>query len=66
MGLQSLPLQLIKHLANTTSVASSPAGPVGCYPLLDNISPIEPTVTNWDISYTNSQLKCVIADVTGK
>ena len=52
MGLQSLPLQLIKHLANTTSVASSPAGPVGCYPLLDNTSPIEPTVTNWDLSVT--------------
>ena len=27
---------------------------------------IEPTVTNCDISDNNSQLKCVIADVTGK
>ena len=28
--------------------------------------PIEPTVTNCDISDNDSQLKCVIADVTGK
>ena len=28
--------------------------------------PIEPTVTNCDISDNNSQLKCVIADVTRK
>ena len=32
-GLQSWPLQLIEHLTNTTSVASPPAGPVGCRPL---------------------------------
>ena len=32
-GLQSWPLQLIEHLANTTSVAQPPAGPVGCRPL---------------------------------
>ena len=31
--LQSWPLQLIEHLANTTSVAPPPAGPVGCRPL---------------------------------
>ena len=33
LGLKSWPLQLIKHLANTTSVAPPPAGPVGCRPL---------------------------------
>ena len=33
LGLQSWPLQLIEHLANTTSVAPPPAGPVGCCPL---------------------------------
>ena len=32
-GLQSWPLQLIEHLANTTSVAPPPAGPAGCRPL---------------------------------
>ena len=32
-GLQSWPLQLIKHFVNTTGVASPPAGPVGCRPL---------------------------------
>ena len=32
-GLQSRPLQLIEHFANTTSVAPPPAGPVGCRPL---------------------------------
>ena len=31
-----------------------------------NTSPIGPTVTNCDISDNNSQLKCVIADVTEK
>ena len=31
-----------------------------------NTPPIEPMVTNCDISDNNSQLKCVIADVTGK
>ena len=30
------------------------------------LSPIEPTVTNCDISDNNSLLKYVIADVTGK
>ena len=29
-------------------------------------SPIEPTVTNCDISDNNSELMCVIADITGK
>ena len=29
-GLQSWPLQLIEHLANTTSVAPPPTGPEGC------------------------------------
>ena len=33
LGLQSWPLQLIEHLANTTSVAPPPAGPAGCRPL---------------------------------
>ena len=32
-GLQSWPLQLIEHLANTTSIAPPPAGPAGCRPL---------------------------------
>ena len=32
-GLQTWPLQLIEHLANTTSVAPPPAGPAGCRPL---------------------------------
>ena len=32
-GLQSWPLELIEDLANTTSVAPPPAGPVGCCPL---------------------------------
>ena len=32
-GLQSWPLQLIEHLANTASVAPPPAGPAGCRPL---------------------------------
>ena len=32
-GLQSWPLQLIEHLANTTSVAPPPAGLAGCRPL---------------------------------
>ena len=32
-GLQSWPLQLIEHLAITTSVAPPPAGPAGCRPL---------------------------------
>ena len=31
-----------------------------------NTSPVEPTVTNCNKSDNNSQLKCVIADVTGK
>ena len=30
---KSLPLQLIEHLTNTTSVAPPPAGPAGCRPL---------------------------------
>ena len=33
LGLQSWPLQLIEHLASTTSVAPPPAGPGGCHPL---------------------------------
>ena len=33
LGLQSWPLQLIEHLANTTTVGPPPAGPVGCCPL---------------------------------
>ena len=32
-GLQSWPLQPIKHFSNTTSVAPPPAGPAGCCPL---------------------------------
>ena len=32
-SLQSWPLQLIEHLANTISVAPPPAGPAGCLPL---------------------------------
>ena len=32
-GLQSWSSQLMEHLANTTSVAPSPAGPAGCRPL---------------------------------
>ena len=36
------------------------------YGIFYHTSPIEPTVTNCDISDNNSQLKCVIADVTGK
>ena len=32
-GLQSWPLRLIEHLADTTSVVPSPAGPAGCRPL---------------------------------
>ena len=32
-GHQSWPLQLIQHPANTTSVASPPAGSAGCLPL---------------------------------
>ena len=34
--------------------------------LFSHTSPIEPTVTNCDISHNNSLLKCVIADVTRK
>ena len=36
------------------------------YYIFLHTSPIEPTVSNCDISDNNSQLKCVIADVTGK
>ena len=36
------------------------------YQIFKHTSPIEPTVTNCDISDNNSQIKCVIADVTGK
>ena len=32
-GLQRWPLKLIKHLANTTCILPSPAGPAGCCPL---------------------------------
>ena len=32
-GLKRWPLKLIKHLADTTSVLPSPAGPTGCCPL---------------------------------
>ena len=32
-GLNSWPLQLIKHFSNTSSVVPPPAGPVGCCPL---------------------------------
>ena len=33
MGLKRWPLKLIKHLANTTCVLPSPAGPTSCCPL---------------------------------
>ena len=37
LGLQSWPLQLIQHLANTTSAAPPPAGPAGCHsPLVES------------------------------
>ena len=32
-GLKSWPLKLVKHLADTTCVSPSPAGPTGCCPL---------------------------------
>ena len=33
-GLKRWPLKLIKHLANTTCISPSPAGPAGCCPLI--------------------------------
>ena len=33
MGLKRWPLKLIKHLADTTCISPSPAGPAGCCPL---------------------------------
>ena len=32
-GLKRWPLKLIKHLADTTCISPSPAGPAGCFPL---------------------------------
>ena len=32
-GLKRWPLKLIKHLADTTCISPSPAGPAGCCPL---------------------------------
>ena len=33
MGLKIWPLKLAKHLAETTCISLSPAGPAGCCPL---------------------------------